>query len=140
MPNLNHPLSLRDRRGVGGAASFIIVMPVWYFAIGLLIVFAWWFWSLSANFIAITQAGQEMAVGRNGESRRLEVIAAGLGGFAAEYRQAASYSFLERAVVSSVNRSVPVTGLPAPDATVVRARTVSRLEGFYPRPPWGGWE
>ncbi|MEM4251165.1 MAG: hypothetical protein QW828_04975 [Candidatus Bathyarchaeia archaeon] len=77
----------------------------------------------------------------NGEARRRAVLAAGLGGFAQPYGDAAQYAFTERAVIASVDRSIPVSGLLSPDSLTVRGRTIARIEGFYARPPvGGGWE
>jgi hypothetical protein len=133
-------IDLRSRRGVSSPAAFIVTFPIWYITIGILLVLGLWMWSLAVNFIGISQGGQALAVGRDAESVRRGVIAAGLGGFGADYAHAA-YSQEGRAAVASVDRTVPVTAFPAPGSFTVQARTVARIERFYPRPPdAGGWE
>jgi hypothetical protein len=134
-------MNLRSRRGVTEPTGFIIALPVWYIAICLLLVLGYWMWSLAVNVVGLSQAGQALGVGRDAEAIRRGVLAAGLGGFAADYRDAASYHYLPRTVIGEVDHTTEVRALPAPRSLTVRARTVARLERFYARPPEaGGWE
>jgi hypothetical protein len=134
-------LDLRSRRGISGPAGFIIAFPVWYIVVGILLALGFWMWSLSINLIGLSQGGQALAVGKDAETIRRGVLAAGLGGFASEYRDTAGYRFLPRAAIGEVNRTTPVTAFPAPGSFTVQARVLSRIERFYPRAPEaGGWE
>ena len=134
-------INLRSRRGVSGPAGFIVAFPVWYLIVGILFVLGLWLWSLSVNLISLNQGGQALGVGRDAESIRRGVLAAGLGGFASEYGNAASYRFMPRAVLGQVDHTTAVTTFPAPRSFTVQVRTLSRIERFYPRAPEaGGWE
>lgn len=132
-------INLRSRRGTSEPLGFLIALPVWWAAIGIVLVLGLWFWSLAANMIGLTRSGQALAAGHAGEAQRRAYIAAALGGFASDYGQA-NYTHSNRAVVGSVDATVDIHAFPAPAAITVQARTVSRIEQFYPRPPNGGWE
>jgi len=132
-------IQLRSRRGLSEPLGFLISLPAWWATIGVLLVLAFWFWSLAANMIGLTRSGQALAVGQNGEAARKSFVATALGGYAQDYADAA-YETRGRAVVGSVDAEVDVHAFPSPDTITVKARMVSRLEQFYARPPDAGWE
>jgi hypothetical protein len=128
MPNI------RSRQGASEAVGYLISLPVMYIALGLFIVLAWWFWTLAANTASVSQGALTSGVGLNGESRRRQVVAAALGGFAEPYHNAQVQQD-ERWVMVSINHSYPVAGLMIDlDIMNVRARSFARREGFYGLP------
>jgi hypothetical protein len=132
-------INLRSRRGADGPLGFLIALPVWWATIGVVLVLGFWLWSLAANTLSMTRSGQAVAVGKNGERPRKTLLAAALGGYAAHYASA-NYGQQGRAAIGGMNANVDVKAFPSPDRITVKARFVTRLEQFYPRPPDGGWE
>ncbi len=134
-----HPIRLRSRRGADEPLGFLLALPIWWTTLGIVLVLGYWFWSLASNMIGLTRSGQAVAVGRDGELARKTYIATALGGYASDY-DSASYDRLGRAIVGSVDVTMDVHAFPSPDAITVQARSVSRVERFYARPPDSGWE
>ncbi len=132
-------IRIRCRRGADGPLGFLVALPAWWAAMGVLLVLSYWFWSLAANAIGLARSGQALAVGRDGEPARRGYVAAALGGLARPYAQA-EYELLDRAVMGSLDVTVDVSAFPSPDALVLQARNVARVERFYPRAPSQGWE
>ena len=134
-------IDLRSRRGVAGPAGFILAIPAWYILVGILLVVAFWLWSLAINAGAIAQGTQAFGLGRNGGATTSDFQRAGLGGLASEYRGTTRFRFTDRAVVGEIDRTTDVTAFPVPPSFTVQVRTVARQEGFRARPPMPGqWE
>ena len=132
-------INLRSRRGTDGPLGFILAFPIWWTAIGIVLVVGLWWWSMAANVIGLNRSGQAQALAADGEAQRRAYLATALGGFADDYASA-NQQRLGRALMTSVDTTVAVQPFPAPNAFTVQARSLNRDEQFYARPPEEGWE
>lgn len=137
-------IDIRSRRGEANALAFLLAFPVWWLMVGLIMVLGYWYWAQAANIVGLNRSGQATAVAHDGETARREFLLAALGGYAADYGDA-TYTQDGRAMIAEVDQTVPIPAFQVPQSVTVKARVVTRIERFYPRPPdpvhvSQGWE
>lgn len=132
-------INIRSRRGADGPLGFFVTLPAWWAMVGALLVMGFWLWSLAANMLGLTRGQQAALAGGDGEATRRDFIAVALGGYASEFQFTQS-SDLGRATITGVDTIIDAHAFPSPNTITVQARTLSRTERFYPRPPDEGWE
>lgn len=132
-------INLKSRRGTDGPMGFILAFPIWWTAIGIVLVVGLWWWSMAANVIGLNRSGQAQALAADGEIQRRAYLTAALGGFAADYADA-DQQRRGRALITSIDANVAIKPFPAPHSFIVQARIIGRDERFYPRPAEVGWE
>ena len=132
-------INIRSRRGADGPLGFFVALPAWWAMVGALLVTGFWLWSLAANMLGLTRGQQAALAGGDSEATRRDFIVVALGGYASEFQSTES-SDLGRASITGVDTTIDVHAFPSPNTITLQARTLSRAERFYPRPPDEGWE
>jgi hypothetical protein len=137
-------INLQSRRGESSPLAFLLAFPVWWIAIGLILILGYWYWAQAANMIGLNRSAQMVAIGRDGESARKVFVGAALGGFASDYAEV-TYQPQGRATLIEINQTVATTPFGVPKSVSVQSRVLTRVERFYPRPPdpvhvGEGWE
>lgn len=132
-------IQIRSRRGADGPLGFFVALPAWWAMVGALLIVGFWLWSLAANMLGLTRGQQAALGGGDSETVRRDFVAVALGGYASDFRST-EHTDLSRAEQTSINVTLDVHAFPSPNTLTVQARTLSRVERFYPRPPEGGWE
>ena len=132
-------INLRSRRGADGSLGFFVALPAWWAMAGALLVMGFWLWSLAANMLGLTRGQQALLAGGDSEATRRDFIAVALGGYANEFQSVQSTD-MGRANLTSLDTTIDVHAFPSPNTITVQARSLARVERFYPRPPDGGWE
>ena len=138
---LRRGANLASNAGMAETTGFIVAIPFWWLAYGLILALSYWGWSLALNSIGIQRGTFAQGIGRDGVAHHRSIVQAGLGNYASDYMGAASFTKQgERAFIGTISVTVDITAFPAPDAVSVQATSLSREERFYARPPSGGWE
>ena len=138
------PIYLRSRRGDGEALATLIAFPFWLLTIGIILMLGYWYWAQAANIVGLQRGATVAAAGLSGEKTRREFVLSALGGYAVGYDTATYETQNSRAQVAEMNKTIE-TPFDWIGSVTVKARMVSRLEGFYARPndskdPDKGWE
>lgn len=135
-------VDLRSRRGMAGPLGFLVSLPAWLAMVSLALVIGLWFWASAISIGAMSSATAAYGVGRNGRAVQEDFLRAGLMGLARPYRDAASFTLSNGAVIGRLahTEQVRITNPGIPPAFTVKVTTLARAEYFRPRPPSGGWE